>query len=521
MQTIETVLGLLAAMSALMVLARRLSIAYPIVLVIGGLVISVLPGLPRVELEPDITFLLFLPPIITSAGFYTPIRDFRANLRPILLLALGCVIFTMTVIALAARFLLPELPWAAAFTLGAIVAPTDAAAATSIAQRLNLPRRIVTVLEGESLVNDASALVAYRVAVAAALTSSFSFGAAIGDFALSSVGGVVIGLAVGWAVARLLSLIDDTPIEIITTFLGSYAAYLLAELLHVSGVLATVTLGLFIGYRSIRTMSARTRMSAIAVWDTVILTLNGLVFILIGLQLPTVLAQLGDRSLATLIGIAGAICLVLIISRFVWVFLATYLPRLFSARMRERDPSPSWRAVTIISWTGMRGIVSLAAALALPTTFPARNLILLLTFATILVTLVVQGLSLPWLIKLLGVVDPGGAQQEENKARLVAAKAGLARLEQLADADWLPADELEHVRAHYNQQRTNTYAQFKGTSSDADTARAAARQRLQNELLDAESEAVIKLRDSNYINDEVLRRIQRELDLRRLGLTGE
>ncbi len=433
--TLELIFSLLLLMVVLAAVARRVQVSYPIFLVLGGLLISLVPQLPLIELEPQLVFLLFLPPILTSAAFFTPVRDFRSNLRAILLLALGLVLFTTVVVAWVAHTLIPDLPWAAAFTLGAIVAPPDAVAATSVAKRLNLPRRIITILEGESLMNDASALVAYRVAIAAALTGTFSLGYATIDFFQASAGGIAIGLAIGWLTIHLLRKLDDTPIEVIITFLASFLSYLAAELLHVSGVLAAVFVGLYLGRRVTRVMSPQSRITSVDVWQIVVFLLNGLVFILIGLQLPTVFGRLMEASTKNLLVYAVAICLAVIVSRFVWVFPATYLPRWFSAKLRAHDPSPPWQAIVLIGWTGMRGIVSLAAALALPETFPARDLIIFLTFSVIIATLVGQGLTLPWLVRRLRIVDDSDPEHEEAKARWVAAKAGLARLEELSGED--------------------------------------------------------------------------------------
>ena len=334
MTTIELILALLAVMALLAGIARKIGIPYPIFLTLGGLLIGLIPGLPAIELEPELVFLIFLPPILVSAGFFTPVRDFKSNLRSITLLAVGLVLFTTVVVAAVARWLLPELPWPACFALGAIVAPPDAVAATSVAKRLNLPRRLITVLEGESLVNDASALVALRVAVAAGLTGAFSLGGAALDFIVASGGGILIGLAVGWLMAQLLARTEDSPIEILATFVGSFAAYIIGERLHVSGVLACVVLGIYIGRASARVMSAETRVNAGAVWNLVVFLFNGLVFILIGLQLPVVLRHLNTENRGALAIGAVGVCLAAIVTRIIWVFPGTYLPRY----LRREDP---------------------------------------------------------------------------------------------------------------------------------------------------------------------------------------
>src|SRR5690348_14123318 len=359
MQGIETIVGLLVIVVALVTVARRTNIPYPALLVVGGLVLTFVPGLPRLEIEPDLVLLIFVPPLLESAALFTSWRDFRANLRPIGLLAIGLVLTTTTLVAVVAVVVL-GLPWAAAFVLGAVVSPPDAVAVAAITERIRLPRRIVTILEGENLVNDSTALVSYRLAVA-------------------------------WLVVALLRRIRDTPIEITIMLILAYAAYLPAEALHVSGVLAVVTSGLYVGRYSPVVMTSQTRVQARAVWEIVNFLLNGLVFILIGLQLPEVLAGLTRYSAADLPWYAVLISGTVILVRLAWVWPATYLPRMFIRSIREHDPAPPWQPVTLIGWAGMRGVVSLATALALPLTtnggteFPGRDLIIFLTFSVILV----------------------------------------------------------------------------------------------------------------------------------------
>lgn len=518
MDEIPTVFGLLLLMTLLVAVARRTSIPYPIFLVLAGLVIGVVPGLPHIELEPELVFLLILPPILVSAGFDTPVRDFRRNLRPIFLLAIGLVLFTTLGVGLAAKLLIPELPWAAAFALGAIVAPPDAIAATSIAQRLGLPGRLVTVLEGESLVNDATALIAYRVAVVAALTGAFSLPQAALNFLIVASGGVIVGLFLAWGVTRLLQLLRDPPVEVLVTFLASFAAYLLAERLGVSGVLACVALGIYTGRHNSRVMSPETRVQGTGFWESVTFLLNGLAFILIGLQLPQVVGNLEVVPWPTLLGYAVGVSLATILARIVWIFPATYLPRWLSPSLRERDPYPPWQYPAFLSWAGMRGIISLAAALALPGEFPQRDLIIFLTFAVILATLVGQGLSLPWLIRTLGLKDDGGSLREENKARLAAAKAGLERLEELAQEDWVFPDHVEDLRRRYQKYQTRYASRYRGEANEAIESKVTAFERLRRELLEAELAALVRLRDQGVINDGVLWDVQRDLDLERLRL---
>ena len=518
---VDIFVWLLLAVAVLALLARRFHIPYPIFFVIGGLLIGLIPGLPRVRLDPELVFLFFLPPLLFPAALFTSWRDFRANLRPISLLAIGLVLFTtMTVAWLAFYFF--HLPLAVGFVLGAIISPPDAIAATAIAERLSVPRRIVTVLEGESLVNDATALVAYRFAVAAVATGTFSLSRAGGEFVIVGAGGILVGLAVGWLAAKFHQRVDDAPIEITFSLLTPFAAYLLAEHLGVSGVLAVVTAGLYLGRRMPELLSSRTRLQAGPVWEMVEFLLNGFVFILIGLQLPEVSRALSDHpdySAGQLVWYALVISLAVIFIRILWVFPASYLPRLLFKRIRKKDPYPSWRHVTIVAWTGMRGVVSLAAALALPLTmqsgkpFPNRDLILFLTFIVILATLVVQGLSLPMLIRWLGVKDDGSAAREERDARLKANQAALARLKQIPEHNPAKADAKRRLSIEYEDR----IRQLEDTDpANANTPRhlfSAEYEHLSQETLTEERKTILQLRNRSVINDEVLRRIQRDIDL--------
>lgn len=519
LQTIEEILGILAAVAALALLSRKVPIPYPILLVLGGLALALIPGLPRVPLNPELVFLFFLPPLLYPAALFTSWRDFRANLRPISLLAIGLVLFTTTTVAFLAHYFIPGLPLAAGFVLGAIVSPPDAIAAAAIAEQLHMPRRIVTIVEGESLVNDATALVALRFAIAALATGSFSLAHATAQFFLVGIGGILVGLAIGWISAWIMKPIDDPPIEITLSLLTPFAAYLPAEQLHVSGVLAVVTAGLYHGWRIPELTSSRTRLQAGPVWEMVEFLLNGFIFLLIGLQLPEVIRNLAGRSIPQLIWYAAVISLTVIVIRILWVFPATYLPRLIFKSIRRRDPYPPWQYVAILAWTGMRGVVSLAAALALPLTFengtpfPGRDLILFLTFVVILVTLVVQGLSLPPIIRWLGVKDDGAADKEELEARLKANQAALARLNEFAEAEKLDPQTVARLRVEYEDRirqlevsepdQTETHRPL--FSSDYD--------RLAHETLRTERRMIIQLRNERVINDEVLRRIQRDIDL--------
>lgn len=527
---VSLILGLLGVVVALAVVAPYLKIPYPILLVFGGLVLGFVPGLPQFTLEPDLIFLLFLPPLLYEAAWTTSWRDFRANLRPISLLAIGLVLFTTTLVAIVAHTIIPGFPWAAAFVLGAIISPTDAVAATSIAQRLGVPRRIVTIIEGESLVNDASGLVAYQFAIAAVVTGAFSLGDASLRFVIDSVGGILIGLAIGLLLTQVHRFLNNPPLEITITLLTPFAAYLIADRVGVSGVLATVTTGLYLAWRAPVLFSADTRQQALAVWGNLIFLLNGLVFIFIGLQLRGILEKLSDtiakRSIANLLWYAVVVCIAVIVVRIVWVFPGTYLPRLLSSRIRKRDPDPGWRNVVVIAWSGMRGVVSLASAFAIPFTahgapFPDRALILFLTFCVIFATLVLQGLSLPFLIHSLGLKDDGGAEREEAEARKTTAQAALNRINELIEEGNVPKEAAEHLRTHYEVRYKSIVDASDGEKHTAIADHLANYQYLQQETLKAENDAIISMRSHGDISDEVFRTIERELDLDEQRLEGE
>jgi monovalent cation/hydrogen antiporter len=522
----ELVLALLVPVAALAVLARRLGVPYPILLVIGGLLLGLVPGLPRVELEPDTVFLLFLPPMLYIAGFFTSIRDFRANARPIGSLAVGLVLATIVVVGAVAHAVVPGLSWPAAFLLATIVSPPDAIAATTVLQRLGAPRRLVAILEGESLLNDATALTAYRAALAAVVVGTFS-PADTGLRFLLALGGVPIGLAVGWAIAHVRRRLNDPPVEIVISLLTPYAAYLPAEELGFSGVLATVAAALYLSRRQAELMEPQTRLSGRAVWETLVFVLTGLVFILIGLQLPGVIEHLGQESLGSLLGSAAAVSLAAIAVRFVWIYLTQYLPH--PIMHGHDDPHPPPRELFVASWAGMRGVVSLAAALALPRTladgspFAERDLLVFLTFGVILVTLVGQGLTLPLVMRWLHVgADGADEAAEEQRARSAAAQAAVARIEELAE-EWpghLPL--VDALRAQYGHRLSHL------GEHDADGPGAAADPAQEQELLEhhsikravieAERAAVHELFQSGAIHDTVLRRLERDLDLEELRM---
>jgi monovalent cation/hydrogen antiporter len=510
---------LMVAVAGLSILARPLGVPYPILLVLGGLLLGFLPGLPAVELPPELVLVVFLPPLLYQAAFFSTLRDLRADLRAITTTAVGLVLVTMAAVAVTAHALVDGLSWAVAFTLGAIVSPTDALAATAVARRLGAPRRLVTVLEGESLVNDATALVAYRIAVAAAVGGSFVVWEAGLRFVAGVAGGVAVGLIVGWLVAVVRRRLEDPPAEIVLTVVTGYAAYLPAERLEVSGVLAAVTAGLFVGWRAPELASPTTRLLAFSFWEILVYLLNAVLFLLVGLQLQPILEQVTGRSVATLLGLAALVSAVVIAVRFVWSFTVPYLVRALDRRPSQVARRVGARQRLISSWSGMRGAVSLAAALALPLEtnsgqpFPERELILFVTFGVIFVTLVVQGLTLPALIRRLGVHDDGAEQREELQARLGATDAALARLEELAVEEWTRDDTVERLRGLYQFRRRRLKARAGIFEDDGYEDRSLAYQRLVRELLEAQRHAIIRLRNQGVISDGVMHRVERELDL--------
>jgi CPA1 family monovalent cation:H+ antiporter len=511
-------LALLASIAALLALAPVVRVPYPILLVLGGLAVGFAPGVPELELPPELVLVILLPPLLYGAAFFTSLRDLRTNVRPIGLLAVGLVLATTVAVAVVAHWVV-DLPWAAAFTLGAIVSPTDPIAATAVARRLGVPRRIVAIIEGESLVNDATALVAYRVALAAVVSGTFSLWAAGLRFVLGAVGGILCGLAVGWLVRQVRRRLDNPPVEITISLMTGYFAFLPAEVVGVSGVLAAVTAGVYLGWHTPELTTAAVRLQGNAVWEIGIFVLNALLFVLIGLQLPGILDNLEGTPGWRLVGYGAAIGATVVVVRMLWIFPSTYVPRLLSARLRGRDPAPPWQHPALIGWAGMRGAVSLAAALALPFTtdagepFPGRDLVIFLSFCVILVTLVGQGLTLPGAIRLLGLEVDLGAEREASKARIKAARAAIARLEELAHEGWVREDTLERTRGMYEFRVNRFAARFDDGDDGAIEERSAAYQRLRRELLDAERSAIIELRRTGTIGDEAMNVILRDLDL--------
>ncbi len=506
-------LTLLVAVAAMLAVAPALRVPYPILLVVGGVAISLVPGMPTVEVEPEIIFFGVLPPLLYGAAFFTSLRDLRATVRPIGLLAIGLVVMTTLGVAVIAHTFIDGLTWPSAFVLGAIVSPTDPIAATAIARRLGVPRKLVTIVEGESLVNDGTGLVLYRVAVAAVVTGSFSEYHTAGLFVFTAGGGVAVGLAVGWIVRQVRRHLDNPPAEVTISLLTGYFAFIPAELLGLSAVLAAVAAGVYLGWHTPELTTPQVRLQGVAVWEIVQYLLNALLFVLVGLQLPVIIDALGDIPGARLLAYAALVSLTVIGLRFLWVFAVLNAPKWIARRMS------SWRGAVFLSWSGMRGAVSLAAALALPlqtddgSAFPGRDLILFLTFSVILVTLVGQGLTLPLVIRALGLEDDGLEAREEAQARIRAAEAAVARLAELGAEDWVRDDTAERMRGLYAFRTSRFEARFDDGDDGEVESRSQDYQRLRHELLDAERAAVLDLRRAGVISNDVWLRVTRDLDL--------
>jgi len=511
--------GLLVAIAGLSVLARRLSVPYPILLVVAGALFGFVPGLPQIKLDPEALLVLFLPPLLYGASIFANFNDLRANLRGLTLSTVGLVLATMCAVAWAAHALVPGLSWGAAFVLGAIVSPTDPLAAATIMRRLDAPRRLVSAVEGEGLFNDATALVAYRVAVAAVVAGSFSVAGAGLKFVGGAAGGVAVGLAVGWVVAEIRRRTTDAQVSVTISLLTGYAAFVPADAIGASGILATVTAGIYMGIRGPRILPARARLQGFFVWDIVDFIINAILFVLIGLQLHAVVDALSGYSAGSLAGYALAVTGMVVGTRLVWFFTVPYLVRAIDRRpaQRARRAGARWRLV--MAWSGMRGAVSLAVALALPFAtaaggeFPQRDLIVFLTFAVIFFTLVVQGLSLPALIRRLGVTDAGADADEELRGRLVATKAAIEQIDALAGEEWTRDETVERMRSLYEYRKRRFAARAGKIQDDGYEDRSLAYQQMVQIVLGAQRDALLRMRSDGELSNQAMNRILRELDL--------
>ncbi len=523
---IQILVFLLVVIAAVALLADRLKIPPSILLVLAGVSLPVIPGLPRVELSPEFVLLLVLPPLIFSSAVKMSWSEFRFNLRPISLLAVGCVLFTTGAIAVASHLLL-GFSWPLGFTLGAIVSPPDPVAPLSIARRMELPRRILVVLEGEGLANDATALILYRFAVAAVSAGAFSLRQAAGLFVAIVAGEILWGIGVGWLMLRLRRWVHNPQVEIILSVLTPFVAYWPPEHLGGSGVLATVTAGLYFSWNGLRLISAATRLQGIFFWDVLIYLIEGMVFLITGLQARSLMDAVGSYSPSQLAVSAIVVTAVVIVARFVWVYPATYLPRWLIPPVRRKDPSPPWQWPFVIAFTGIRGVVSLAAALAIPFTiesgepFPQRSLIIFLTLVVILATLVGQGLLLPAVVRALGLARAGRRERladkaEEFKARRHAIEAAIERFDQLATERDVPAEIVRPLRAHYRDRLKHVEQR-----SDGDHKRLIERcDEIEYLLIGAERQTINELYRGGELKDEARRRIERELDLREARLAS-
>lgn len=527
LETVQISILLLVVIAAAAVLARRLRTTPSVVLVVMGIALALAPGLPSVELDPQLVLTIILPPLIYWAGVTMSWPEFQKNLRSIGLLAIGCVVFTTVSVAAVAHYIL-GLPWAVAFVLGAIVSPPDAVAPMAIARPLGLPRRLMTVLEGEGLVNDATALILYRFAVAAVSTGVFSLAEATTTFSLILVGEILYGIGVGWATLRLRRWIGEPRVELTIALLTPYLAFWVPHDLGGSGVLSTVAAGLYVSWNGPRLISAATRLQGTFFWDLYNYLIEGLVFLLTGLQARAVIRSL-DGDWPSLVFAAVVTTVLVLVVRFVWVYPATYLPRWVSPRIAARDPLPPWQHVFAIAFTGVRGVVSLAAALAIPLTvasgepFPGRDLILFVTFSVVVVTLVGQGLVLPRVVQALGLPDHRAAEaaeedEQELRARAETANLALARIEAPRSRP-VPEVVAASLAAQYREraERWQRLLEHEGQTY------VAVRDRLEHELLAAQRTHIYELLRSRRITDESRRRIERELDLeeQRIGCLCE
>jgi len=530
MTSVETILGLLLASILIALIAKRLDLPYSIALVLGGLGLASIPGIPRVLLDPDMVFYLLLPPILTEAAFFTSWRDFMTYRRPILLLAFGLVTATSTFVALLCVVFIPGMSWANGFLLGAIVSPPDASAATSITRGLGLPKRVVQILEGESLVNDAAGLTLYRFAIAAIAGSGFTWANASLSFLWIVVGGVAVGGVIGYGLVKIYRHLRDPEVEVLSTFLMSYLSYFAAEQVSASGVLATVTSGLILGWYAPEVFTANSRIRGFAVWQTVIFFINACVFLLIGLQIPAVLVDLGGYPPGLLAWWCGIILLGVMAIRMGWVFPAAYLPRLLSPKLARREPSPDWRGVFLVGWTGLRGVVSLAAALALPLEterglpFPYRNLILLLTLAVIVGTLLLQGLPLRWLVKLLKLPEDRTSEGEALAARIQATEVVLAKVLEWQESGQCTGQSLHRIRGYYEDRLADYRARLETEtgSEEVDSPQdfqSISEQKLWWKLANLERSVVLELRKQKQIGDDALHEIERDIDLLEARIT--
>jgi len=531
MGLIEATLALLLAVAAVAAIGKWINAPLPVLLVAGGVGLSFLPGLRSLSIEPDIFFLLFIPPLLFADGWLIPKRDLLKVMRPVLLLAFGLVFLTVLVVGYLMHWLIPDLPLAAAFALGAVISPTDAVAVRAVTGRLSIPSRVSTIVDGESLINDASGLIAFKFAIAAAMTGAFSWSNAVLQFFVSSGGGFVLGLAVAWTIGQARVGLkrfcaDDPTIQTVISLLTPYAAYLAAEALGIGSILAVVGAGLYAGAHDLRHLDAATRAHSWEVWRMVLFAFNGLVFVLLGVQLHSIIGALSRASALELTGYALALSAAVIVLRILWVFPAAYLPLLLSKRIRDSEGVHSPRAVFLTGWAGIRGSITLAAALSIPFAtstgepFPGRELIILLAASVIIVTLLVNGMTLPLLIRWLDIRGDRIAEREERAARIATAQAAIESLRKR-----LPRLKTSEETAFANSLLGQYEERLRRYSANAERrslldAQHATQRRIWLAAIAAERAELMQMRETDVINDEVLRRLQVDLDLEETRIAG-
>ncbi|HXT02192.1 MAG TPA: Na+/H+ antiporter [Elusimicrobiota bacterium] len=528
LQALEAALALFAVVIGLEIAARRIALPSPFLLLPAGIVLGFLPGFPHFQLDPDLVMQVFLPLLVYAGAALGSWVDFRRNLAPIAWLAVGCVLFTTAVVAVAAHAFLPGFGWPAAFVLGAIVSPPDEVAAISIARRLGIPKDMSAVLEGEGLVNDAASLTIYRVAVAAMVTHSFSAAGAAGTFSLIVAGEIAWGLAIGWGMLKLRKLVNNTSLEICLSLLTPFVAYLPAERLGGTGVLATVCAGLYVSYMNSHVVGAVTRLQLVPIWGIIEFILDGVLFLTAGIQLHRILEPLSSVDHRLLFEYGCAVSALVIVLRILWVFAATYLPKLIKPAFCPLRPDVRWPRVFVVSWSGMRGAVSLAAALSIPLAagagmpFPGRDLIIFLTFCVIVATLILQGLSLPWIIRrfkidLEGRRERSASGHQEVEARHRTAEAALAYLADLRSEGGYPDDVLDRLEEQYRHREEQFRAHIGGDHGGA-IEHGTHHFNVQTGLIKTERKVMLKLRNEGKIDDDILRRLEKDLDLQEMRL---
>ncbi|MBS0287273.1 MAG: Na+/H+ antiporter [Proteobacteria bacterium] len=506
--------------------ANRFKIPLEIFLFIGSCFISLIPGLPTVTLDPMVVFDLFLPPILFAAAYFTSWKDFKFNLRPITLLAFGLVIFTSLIVAVVAKLILPSFSWAEAFLLGAIIAPTDASAATAIIKRLGAPKRIITILEGESLINDATALIIYRFSIAAIVYGSFSLPDAILEFSLITTGGLFVGFAISTVAVNIYRLIDDRRAETAFTFITAFASYLIAERLGFSGVIATVVSGIWAGFYFPEFAATQTKVNAKAAWGVLLFIINGFVFTLIGFQLPMVIKNLGDYQLKDLIYYGSVISAVVILVRICWIYPAAYIPRLLFPAIARRDPVASWKYLFTLGWTGMRGIVSLAAVLAIPSLtakhlpFSHVELLIFVTYFVMMATLIIPTFTLPFLVQKFNLSDSNDNTKQEALARLCAVDAVIKRINYFANENQIPMQVVNEFLENLLKRKEVIQTQLSDNPYSVLSNNYFAYKKLVYEAIKIEREKIIVMRRHGEIDEEIFRNLSEELDLEEIRMNS-